>query len=44
MPGITLIPQEGAPLHDADQQLAHLRAAIIEIDTQIGELAAGGKS
>jgi hypothetical protein len=33
MPGITLIPQEGAPSHDADQQLAHLRAAIIEIDT-----------
>lgn len=24
--------------------LAHLRAAIIEIDTQIGELAAGSKS
>lgn len=44
MPGITLVPQEGAPSHDADQQLAHLRAAIIEIDTQIGELAAGGKS
>ena len=44
MPGITLIPQEGILADDADQQLAHLRAAIIEIDTQIGELAAGGKS
>lgn len=44
MPGITLVPQEGIPADDADQQLAHLRAAIIEIDTQIGELAAGSKS
>jgi hypothetical protein len=44
MPGITLIPQEGLPANDTDQQLAHLRAAIVEIDTQIGELAADGKS
>ncbi|MGE5260633.1 MAG: hypothetical protein ACM3MH_07120 [Actinomycetota bacterium] len=40
MPGITLIPQEGLPADDAaDQQLAHLRAAIVEIDTQLGTLA-----
>ena len=44
MPGITLVPQEGILADDADQQLAHLRAAIIEIDTQIGELAASDKS
>jgi hypothetical protein len=41
MPGITIVPQEGLPADDAaDQQLAHLRAAIIEIDTQLGTLAA----
>ncbi len=41
MPGITLVPQEGLPADDADQQLAHLRAAIVEIDTQIGTLTGG---
>jgi hypothetical protein len=41
MPGVTLIPQEGLPADDAaDQQLAHLRAAIVEIDTQLATLAA----
>jgi cell division protein FtsB len=45
MPGITIIPQEGLPADDAlDQQLAHLRAAIVEIDTQLGTLAARTKS
>ena len=44
MPGITLVPQEGPPEEDADQQLARLKAAIIEIDTQLGALAAGRKS
>jgi prefoldin subunit 5 len=43
MPGITIVPQEGISAADTDQQLEHLRAAIVEIDTQIGELA-GGKS
>ena len=38
MPGITLIPQEGLPADDSDQQLSHLRAAIVEIDTQLGTL------
>jgi hypothetical protein len=41
MPGITLIPQEGLPTDDSDQQLSHLRAAIIEIDTQLGTLTGG---
>ena len=42
MPGISIIPQEGLQADDAaDQQLAHLRAAIVEIDTQIGALTAG---
>ena len=41
MPGITLIPQEGLPADDSDQQLSHLRAAIVEIDTQLGALAGG---
>jgi hypothetical protein len=41
MPGITLIPQEGLPADDAaDQQLAHLRTAIVEIDTQLATFAA----
>ena len=44
MPGITLVPREGLPEDDADQQLARLKAAIIEIDTQLGALAAGRKS
>ena len=44
MPGITMVPPQGVADGDADQQLAHLRAAIIEIDTQIGTLAAGGRS
>ncbi|WP_324975853.1 hypothetical protein [Methyloceanibacter sp.] len=44
MPGITIVPQEGIPAADADQQLEHLRAAIVEIDTQIGEMTAPGKS
>jgi hypothetical protein len=40
MPGVTIVPQEGLPADDAaDQQLAHLRAAIVEIDTQLGTLA-----
>jgi hypothetical protein len=43
-PGITVVPQEGLPEEDADQQLARLKAAIIEIDTQLGALAAGQKS
>ena len=41
MPGITLIPQEGLPADDVDQQLSHLRAAIVEIDTQLGTLTGG---
>jgi hypothetical protein len=41
MPGITLVPQEGLPGEDASQQLARLKAAIIEIDTQLGALVAG---
>jgi hypothetical protein len=45
MPGITIIPQEGLPCDDAaDQQLAHLRAAIVEIDTQLGVFAERRKS
>ena len=44
MPGITLVPPEGHPEEDADQQLARLKAAIIEIDTQLGALAAARKS
>jgi cell division protein FtsB len=44
MPGITIVPQEGLPEEDASQQLARLKAAIIEIDTQLGVLAAGRKS
>ena len=45
MPGITIVPQEGLPEEDAgNQQLARLKAAIIEIDTQLGALAAGRKS
>jgi aquaporin Z len=44
MPGITIVPQEGLPEEDADQQLARLKAAIIEIDTQLGTLATGRKS
>ncbi len=44
MPGVTMIPQEGLPADDAaDQQLAHLRAAIVEIDTRLGALAATRK-
>ena len=41
MPGITLVPQEGLPADDSDQQLSHLRAAIVEIDTQLGTLTGG---
>jgi hypothetical protein len=41
MAGITLIPQEGLPADDSDQQLSHLRAAIVEIDTQLGTLTGG---
>ena len=45
MPGITIVPQEGLPEEDAgNQQLARLKSAIIEIDTQLGALAAGRKS
>ncbi len=44
MPGITIVPQEGLPDEDANQQLARLKAAIIEIDTQLGALAADRKS
>jgi cell division protein FtsB len=44
MPGVTIVPPEGLPEEDADQQLARLRSAIIEIDTQLGALAAGQKS
>ena len=45
MPGFTIVPQEGLPEEDAgNQQLARLKAAIIEIDTQLGALAAGRKS
>jgi hypothetical protein len=43
MPGITILPQEGLPEEDACQQLARLKAAIIEIDTQLGALTAGRK-
>jgi glutaredoxin-related protein len=42
MPGITLLPQEGFSEEDANQRLARLKAAIIEIDTQLEVLAAGG--
>jgi hypothetical protein len=41
MPGITMVPPQDVSDGDADQQLAHLRAAIIEIDTRLGDLAAG---
>jgi hypothetical protein len=44
MPGVTIVPQEGLPEEDANQQLARLRAAIIEIDTQLAALAAGRES
>ncbi len=44
MPGITIVPQEGIPAADTNQQLEHLRAAIIEIDTQIGAMTEVGKS
>jgi hypothetical protein len=44
MPGVTIVPPEGLSEEDADQQLARLRSAIIEIDTQLGALAAGQKS
>ena len=45
IPGITIVPQEGLPAEEnANQQLARLKAAIIEIDTQLGALAAGRKS
>ena len=45
MPRITIVPQEGLPAEEnANQQLARLKAAIIEIDTQLGALAAGRKS
>jgi hypothetical protein len=44
MPGITIVPQEGLPEEDGDQRLARLKAAIIEIDTQLAVLAAGRKS
>ena len=37
-------PQEGLPEEDVNQQLARLKAAIIEIDTQLGSLAAARKS
>jgi len=40
MPGVTIVPQEGLPEEDANQRLARLKAAIIEIDTRLGELAA----
>ena len=44
MPGITIVPQEGLPEEDAgNQQFARLKSAIIEIDTQLGALAAGRK-
>jgi hypothetical protein len=44
MPGISIIPQEGLPVDEAaDQQLAHLRAAIVEIDTRLNALAAPRK-
>jgi hypothetical protein len=44
MPGVTIVPPEGLPEEDTDQQLARLRSTIIEIDTQLGALAAGQKS
>jgi len=45
IPGITIVPQEGLPAEEnANQQLTRLKAAIIEIDTQLGALAAGRKS
>jgi hypothetical protein len=45
MPGITIVPHKGLPAEEnANQQLARLKAAIIEIDTQLGTLAAGRKS
>jgi hypothetical protein len=44
MPGITIVSHEGLPNEDANQQLARLKAAIIEIDAQLLALAAGPKS
>jgi hypothetical protein len=35
MPGITIVPEEGAPPIELDPQLERLRAAIVEIDTKI---------
>jgi hypothetical protein len=40
MPGVTLVPQEGLPEEDSNQELARLKAAIIEIDTRLGALTA----
>jgi cell division protein FtsB len=44
MPGITIVPQEGIPAADTNQQLEQLRAAIIEIDTQIGAMTSHGNT
>ena len=44
MPGITIVPQEGLPQEDANQRLARLKAAIIEIDTQLAAMAAETRS
>ncbi|HZP10534.1 hypothetical protein [Methyloceanibacter sp.] len=44
MPGITIVPQEGIPAADTNQQLEQLRAAIIEIDTQIGAMTSHGNA
>jgi hypothetical protein len=39
MPGITLVPQQGALPTGADQEIEQLRAAIVEIDAQIASLS-----
>ena len=39
MPGITLVPQQGALPTEADEQIERLRAAIVEIDAQIATLS-----
>jgi hypothetical protein len=35
MPGITIVPEEGATPNEMDAHLEELRSAIVEIDTKI---------
>jgi hypothetical protein len=39
MPGITIVPQQGTAPNEMDQQLEQLRAAVVEIDTEIAAAA-----